>query len=419
VAKFDFRFIELFSGIGGFHQALSSVGGKVVFASEIDEKCIITYEHQFNFKVSGDIKEFINDIPQFDVLSAGFPCQPFSKAGKQEGFDDETRGDYFYDIIKIIKLHPECKFIILENVRNLGDNKSNWKIIQDELLKLNFFITEEPLILSPSDFGIPQNRERVYILGIRKDIRNQQKLKNGYIHISDLGISKYSQIVKHGDAFNIIDKTLTDYDDYILSPNEEHVLSAWQAFKDDILLESIGSPIWIDYFGVNDCDFYTNSEIGFSTMPDWKKSFVRKNREFYVKNKLLIDKWIKKYDMLNQKKTHKKFEWNCGNHCKHMQEGIIQFRQSGIRIKRPTTFPSLVAIVNTPIIWDSNIKKYRRITPREAANLQNYDTNYKFSGSDHEIYKQLGNSVNVRVIEILTESLLGFGIDNWDKQEKY
>lgn len=83
----------------------------------------------------------------------------------------------------ILDGHPEVKFVILENVRNLADKTENWDIITSELMKRNFYITEEPIILSPSDFGIPQIRERVYILGIRKDIRNEQILTNGYIHI--------------------------------------------------------------------------------------------------------------------------------------------------------------------------------------------------------------------------------------------
>lgn len=135
-------------------------------------------------------------IEPFDVLCAGFPCQPFSKAGAQRGFTDEVRGNLFYKIMEILDGHPEVKFVILENVRNLADKTENWDVITTELMKRNFYITEDPIILSPSDFGIPQIRERVYILGIRKDIRNNQILTNGYIHRIDLNLDKHFKNVK-------------------------------------------------------------------------------------------------------------------------------------------------------------------------------------------------------------------------------
>ena len=147
-------------------------------AAEINQECVKTYN--LNFKtiekeIRGDVKKIDpTSIAPFDVLCAGFPCQPFSKAGAQQGFNDTTRGNLFYVIMDILDAHPEVKFVILENVRNLADKTENWGIITTELMKRNFYITEDPVILSPSDFGIPQIRERVYILGIRKDIRNER-----------------------------------------------------------------------------------------------------------------------------------------------------------------------------------------------------------------------------------------------------
>ena len=142
-----FTFIDLFCGIGGFHQAMAKLGGKCVFACDINEKCREVYNKNYNwdksFKVDSDISNAIKDnsIPVFDVLCGGFPCQTFSKAGKRKGFDiveDENgekdeRGQLFFRIIDILNSHPECKYIVLENVRNLADNKDNWKIVCDEL----------------------------------------------------------------------------------------------------------------------------------------------------------------------------------------------------------------------------------------------------------------------------------------------
>jgi len=181
--KKHFKYIDLFAGIGGFHQAMRRLGGKCVYACEKDEKCIefynTNYNHENAFIIHDDIRTITPDtIPQFDVLCAGFPCQPFSKAGNRQGFQDKERGDLFYSILPIIDKHPEIKFIILENVRNLADNEANWDVIKNELMSREFIITEEPIILSPHQFGIPQIRERVYILGIRKIFRNKNKLTN-------------------------------------------------------------------------------------------------------------------------------------------------------------------------------------------------------------------------------------------------
>ena len=188
--KERFRFVDLFAGIGGFHQAMRYLGGKCVMAAEINEECRKTYQlnyHTEEKEIRRDVTEIDpKTIAPFDVLCAGFPCQPFSKAGAQKGFQDEKRGNLFYTIMNILDAHPEVKFIILENVRNLADKTENWGIITSELMRRNFYITEDPLILSPSDFGIPQIRERVYILGIRKDIRNEKILSNGFIHKTDL-----------------------------------------------------------------------------------------------------------------------------------------------------------------------------------------------------------------------------------------
>ena len=164
---YNFKFIDLFAGIGGFHQAMRYLGGKCVMAAEINKGCLNTYRENFNIE-NNDIRGDVNNIDPktikpFDVLCAGFPCQPFSKAGAQKGFEDETRGNLFYKIMNILDSHPEVKFVILENVRNLADKTENWDIITSELMIRNFYITEEPIILSPSDFGIPQIRESVYL----------------------------------------------------------------------------------------------------------------------------------------------------------------------------------------------------------------------------------------------------------------
>ena len=163
-----FKFIDLFSGIGGFHQAMEQLGGECVLASEIDKYAVETYEENYNMDSHIDIRDLdVEDVPEHDVLCAGFPCQAFSKAGKQEGFDDETRGTLFFEIERILK-HHHPPYIILENVRNLAshDKGRTWKTIEEHLHKAGYRLTPKPLIVSPHYLGTPQLRERVVILGI-------------------------------------------------------------------------------------------------------------------------------------------------------------------------------------------------------------------------------------------------------------
>ena len=165
-----FTFIDLFCGIGGFHQAMKSLGGKCVFASDIDASCRETYEINYHLKPVGDITQIeVTDIPQHDVLCAGFPCQAFSKAGKRLGFKDEAKGTMFFDIARILS-HHKPKFALLENVRNLAshDGGNTWKVIHDTLENLGYNVPDKPTIFSPHYLGIPQHRERVYIMCMRK-----------------------------------------------------------------------------------------------------------------------------------------------------------------------------------------------------------------------------------------------------------
>lgn len=408
--KKKFKFIDLFAGIGGFHQAMKTLGGECVLASEINQACIRTYKKNFKkTKIVGDIKEVAkkpDEIKNFDVLCGGFPCQSFSKAGDRLGFKDKTRGQLFYSILKIIDNHPEIKYIILENVRNLADRKEFWNEIMFQLKKRNFYITEEPIILSPSNFAIPQIRERVYILGIRKDLCDKKKLTNNSIDLKNIGVENLINInnCKLGDAWKILENDVSEK--YRISEECHFMIEAWDEFRKKTNIKTIGFPIWIEFFGlgIKNTTYY-KKKIKYNEMPKWKQKYVMNNRNLYLINKDFIDNWIQKYDMLNRIKLYQKFEWNCGEDCDDIKDTIIQVRQSGIRVKRPNFYPSLVAMVNTPIIWDKNKNFYRKITPREAANLQSFDKNYKFTGTDNEIYRQLGNSVNVDILKYLTKNL--------------
>lgn len=166
------KFIDLFAGIGGFRYALESFGCKCVFSSEWDKFCQQSYELNFGDKPFGDITKIDEkEIPKFDILCAGFPCQPFSISGKQKGFED-TRGTLFFDIMRIVSYHKP-KIIFLENVKNLKAHNggATFDVISNILDSLNYNIYHK--VLNAKDFELPQNRERITIVCIRKDIDNE------------------------------------------------------------------------------------------------------------------------------------------------------------------------------------------------------------------------------------------------------
>lgn len=168
-----FKFIDLFAGIGGFRLALQNIGGKCIYTSEWDKYSKQTYEANFGEVPFGDItkpetKSYIPD--NFDILCAGFPCQAFSIAGKRGGFED-TRGTLFFDVAEIIK-KKQPKAIFLENVKGLrGHDKGKTLATILNVLRedLNYYVPE-PEVLNAKQFGVPQNRERIFIVGFRKDL---------------------------------------------------------------------------------------------------------------------------------------------------------------------------------------------------------------------------------------------------------
>ena len=178
------KFVDLFAGIGGFHLALKSLGMKCVFTSEIDEVARKTYLKNFDEKYLSNPNLFAGDIwkvdfkkmPDFDILCAGFPCQPFSQAGQKKGFKDNKDGNLFFAIEEIIRI-KKPKVFFLENVRHLKnhDDGKTFKIIHKSLQKLNYSFDYK--VIKASDFGLPQHRPRIYMVGFYKPLL-KKKYKN-------------------------------------------------------------------------------------------------------------------------------------------------------------------------------------------------------------------------------------------------
>jgi DNA (cytosine-5)-methyltransferase 1 len=166
----DFTFIDLFAGIGGTRMGFERAGGECVFTSEWDPDCQKTYQANFGEIPYGDITKIKGEeIPDFDVLVAGFPCQPFSSIGKRQGFTHATQGTLFYDVLRIMK-DKKNKAFLLENVPGLTthDKGNTFKVILESLDNIGYKTFYQ--ILNASDFGIPQQRKRIYIVGFKKDL---------------------------------------------------------------------------------------------------------------------------------------------------------------------------------------------------------------------------------------------------------
>ncbi|MCM1169218.1 MAG: DNA cytosine methyltransferase [Bacteroides sp.] len=387
-----FKFIDLFCGIGGFHQAMLQLGGQCVYACDIDEDCRKTYEANYGIRPDRDItKVDASNIPEYDVLCAGFPCQAFSKAGKRLGFHDETKGTLFFDVERIMQ-HTRPKYALLENVRNLAshDNGNTWRVIHQHLVSIGYNVLCNPVIFSPHYIGIPQHRERVYIMCIRKDIG---ELPDFLWEADTLPKCCIDDILQD-------DKKITDIGHYRLAKDKIELLNLWDEFVHNIKGEKLpGFPVWSEYLKP------INPTEDMSEYPKWKINFIQKNNQLYLDNKTFIDDWLpraRKHPLFFGAKA--KLEWQAGQHKNpSLWDNILQFRPSGIRVKPGTYFPALVAITQTSIVGT----RKRFLTLRECARLQSFPDSFQPDTIEAQAYKQFGNAVNVETVKIFAKYMFG------------
>lgn len=420
------RFVDLFAGLGGFHLAAAELGGTCVFACEIEPKLQNLYEKNFGIKPEGDIRKIdVKRIPPHDLLCAGFPCQPFSKAGDQLGWKDAVHGTVFENIVEILAYHRP-QYLILENVAHFvrHDEGNTYRKVRQALEELGYEVDSKEL--SPHRFGVPQIRERMYMVGSFGSLNEfnwpKPTTESSDLSIKDVLGSNPAEAVK-------------------LSKQVIECLETWQEFIQtypcDEQLPSF--PIWSMEFGATypydrdslfkypvyelkkhlgsfgtPLDFRLRKEIlknvpsharvEKGAFPRWKKTFIRQNRELYGKNRHWIDLWLPKIRRFPP--SLQKLEWNCKGEERDIWKYVIQFRASGVRIKRPTTSPSLVAMTTTqvPIIaWE---KRY--MTIRECARLQSMGELENLP--ERTLGRSaLGNAVNVEVVRLILDNLVGLG----------
>lgn len=395
----SFEFADLFAGIGGFHAALGALGGTCAFASEIDPAAQQVYEANWKTEVAGDIVELTEDqmaVPEHDVLAAGFPCQPFSKSGFQRGMA-ETRGTLFWNICRVLE-ERRPPVILLENVRNLAGprHRETWATIVQSLRDLGYRVPGKPTVFSPHLLppelgGRPQVRERVFIAGTYVGRERAWAEANDAPTVPNTPVGDWDpsewNVAKHLPLDP--DESIEHPERYRLSEAEANWVAVWDDFVTTLkpLLDGgrlPGFPIWAD-------SFTARPKIPRDT-PAWKADFLRKNSEFYIRHREVIDGWLARHDGLaDLPPSRRKLEWQAQD-ARSLWETVMHFRPSGIRAKRPTYLPALVAITQTSVIGE----RRRRITPREAARLQGLPDWFDFGGQpDAATYRQMGNGVNV------------------------
>ncbi|AFY61292.1 DNA cytosine methyltransferase [Synechococcus sp. PCC 6312] len=411
------RFIDLFAGIGGMRlgleQACQQLGleSKCVLSSEIDRKAKETYALNFNEVPQGDIRQ-VSEIPKFDFMLAGFPCQPFSHAGKQKGFGD-TRGTLFFEIERILE-QCQPKGFLLENVRGLTthDRGRTFQTILHSLEKLGY--KTNYLLLNSSNFSLAQNRVRIYIIGLlhQYPILTIQ---------SDRGAIDSHSFKQHIVQPSLFDESLSVIkvkdiletqvsENYYVSRNFEQQLLKAVGYK----IEKLYGVRLIDFRGGNsihswdlglkgkctqDERDFMNALISnrrlkaFGKHQDGKSLTLDQIQTFFNHDHLydLVQSLIEKGYL---KEHNGKFNPICGN----MSFEIFKILDpDSISITLTSSDASRIGVIHQDRI--------RRITPRECARLQGFPETFAIHHEDHAAYKQLGNAVSVPVVKAIIKDL--------------
>jgi len=413
----NIKFIDLFAGMGGFKIGLNKAANKL----SINTKCVLTSDIKSSaisvLNTNGLDINLVNniqgidekEIPSFDLLLAGFPCQPFSVAGNRQGFSD-TRGTLFFDIERILEYHKPSAFI-LENVPHLKthDNGRTFSVITSTLIKLGYSISSE--ILDSSDFGLAQSRKRIYIVGIREDLNKRfifDNINHGYKTAVFGDISESGLPIINSEFTNkLLSKfTIDEVEGKLITDKRggDNSLHSWDfGLKGEITYKQ--SKILDVVFKI-----YRSREMAKELGMEWKDGGLVTTEQIYrnfpdkdlqadldylVDCGYLITKNIKISDFGEEKEIK--------------AYSIITSRLSyefNRILDKNGTCPTLTATDCQKIgVIDGN--GIRKLTPREGLRLFGYPEDYSFGNlSDKQIYDLLGNTVPVNVIEAISNRLL-------------
>lgn len=432
------RFVDLFAGLGGFHLALTTLGHECVFASEIDEQLRDLYRANFPDAakvVHGDIREVKDKVPAHDILCAGFPCQPFSKSGAQLGTADETRGTLFHEILEILK-RRKPRYVLLENVGNFErhDDGNTWRIVKEKLAALGYHVrgTEHVAsgghgLISPHHFGYPHTRERFFAVASLDELpddpfpRGSRQCSSSLVDIvestADLSeearreVALSDQQVRCIDHWNTLLRkvpTTIELPSFPIWGDEIHAhypydgLTPYDCSSADLLLALRRNGKWKKR-PHKEILALLPSYAREKAFPKWKVDFIRQNRSWFRKVATHFPKdWVR--ELRRFPPSLRKLEWNCQGEARDLWKYVLQFRPSGLRVKRYTSCPALVAMTTTqiPILGPER----RFITRVEGLRLQGFPDDHELPKARERAFMALGNAVHVEVAKRVAASLL-------------
>lgn len=426
-----FKYVDLFSGIGGFRVGLDAVGGTSVGFSEIDKKAIETYRQNFNDPDSHDLGDVtkITDLPEVDLVVGGVPCQSWSVAGKKRGFDD-PRGKLWYDAIRTVE-KAQPKAFIFENVKGLADprNKANLQLIIDSFEEIGYSVKYQ--LLNSYDFGAPQNRSRVFLVGFRSDmqefaskfkyptpIKNHLavgRLIEGLNHI-DIKKMVFDPHLIHGtliprsrNAFQKVDE-LNDFFIFCDTRGGHSTVHSWDIYDTTDLEKEVCIAIMKNRrkkkYGSADGNPMSQADI-----TDLVPSASVKVLKSLVKKRILKITEDGKYTLVNSKNSsgidgvYRIFLPNSPIFSTLTATGTRDYIATEyLQCNDPAEYKSMFI----EKIFKAN--KYRQVTSREAARIQGFPDTFICHDKDYSAQKQFGNAVSPPVVEALGRQIIATGI---------
>jgi DNA (cytosine-5)-methyltransferase 1 len=387
--------------------------------------------------VVGDIRVNHHKVPAHDILCAGFPCQPFSKSGFQDGRFD-TRGTLFHDILAILKAH-QPKFVLLENVGNFEqhDRGRTWAVAKGKLQRLGYTVVATEHVksggrglLSPHHLGLPQTRERFYAVCRRGPLSADVLPFPNRKRITDVGsyLQATSELTRDDQAetrltalqvsciehWNRLHEALPPGREFPSFPLWSDEFSAQYSFdrttpfkaRKDLLLR------WTKRTGgradmtrrelINRLPNYAREEV--SRFPSWKVRFIQQNRAWYRANSSAFPTdWLTITRRFPA--SLRKLEWNCLGEDRDLWGHVLQFRPSGLRVKRMRSIPALVSLTTTQIPIIGPLRRY--ITRVEALRFQGFPDSHELPTDRDAAFRALGNAVHVGVAGSIASRLLG------------
>ena len=432
------RFADLFAGLGGFRVALEQLGYECVFASEIDSELREVYNRNFpeGPEIHGDIRHSKHLVPPHDLLCAGFPCQPFSKSGTQAGLKDKTSGTLFHEILEILQTHKPT-YIILENVGNFErhDEGRTWRVVKTSLERLGYEVKGTGHIasggqglLSPHHLGYPHHRERFFAVASLEGLPEKTFPSRDRSRLTSMT----------GIVQQRADLSESDYSETRIADQHRRCIDHWNTFLDALPEEKVALPsfpLWGDEFSatysydetspwaqllaatfglVHSKNGKISTREDFEALPsyartkvvefpDWKARFIRSNRDWFASIRdNLSPEWLS--GLRTFPPSLRKLEWNCQGEERNLWKHILQFRPSGLRVKRYANSPSLVAMTSTqiPILGPEQ----RHLSRIEGLRLQGFGDEFYVPESRTATFKALGNAVHVGVVYEIAKRLL-------------